>query len=211
METKLYKTVDLVQGSDEWHTFRRDKIGGSDIPVIMNASPYRKRSALLAEKASGVVTLISEYQQRIMQEGHVVEEAFRADLNEAFNLNLKATVVQSIENENFFASLDCFEEESQRLIEVKSTRSIKRFDEVKTGKIPTDWFMQINWQMGILGIQKSELAVIYLSENGFVRMTVNFDAEIFVRCKKEAQKFLNDVEEQKNKKARLCMTIGLKL
>ncbi|MDP2828276.1 MAG: YqaJ viral recombinase family protein [Sulfuricellaceae bacterium] len=78
-----YITHDLVQGSPEWHAFRTQHFAASEAPAMMGVSPYKTRSQLLAEKASGVAPEVDAMTQRRFDAGHRFE-ALARPLAEAF-------------------------------------------------------------------------------------------------------------------------------
>ena len=53
------RTVDLVQGSDQWHAHRAKHFNASEAPAMMGMSQYTSRDALLKEKATGIAPEIS--------------------------------------------------------------------------------------------------------------------------------------------------------
>ena len=69
------KTLNLVQGSDEWKKVRLEHFTASEAPAMMGASKYQSRDALLKLKATGISPEISEQQQRLFDKGHATEAA----------------------------------------------------------------------------------------------------------------------------------------
>ena len=67
----------LIQGSAEWHAFRRQHYTASDAPAMLGISPYKTRAELLREKATGITPEITPAQQRIFDEGHKLEALAR--------------------------------------------------------------------------------------------------------------------------------------
>ena len=49
----------LIQGSAEWHAFRRQHYTASDAPAMLGISPYKTRAELLREKATGITPEIT--------------------------------------------------------------------------------------------------------------------------------------------------------
>ncbi|KGK59605.1 hypothetical protein NC00_01420 [Xanthomonas cannabis pv. phaseoli] len=47
-------TVDLVQGSAEWHAHRATHLNASDAPAMLGCSPYKTRAQLVREVATGI-------------------------------------------------------------------------------------------------------------------------------------------------------------
>jgi putative phage-type endonuclease len=70
-------THELVQGSPEWHAHRTAHFNASDAPAMMGCSPYKTRSELLHEIATGMVPEPTPDQQRLFAEGHRTEALAR--------------------------------------------------------------------------------------------------------------------------------------
>lgn len=67
----------ITQGSEAWHAYRRTHLNASDAPAMMNVSPYKKRSELIRELATGITAEISADTQRIFDDGHRYEALAR--------------------------------------------------------------------------------------------------------------------------------------
>ena len=48
------QTVELQQGTPEWHAFRAAHYTASDAPAMLGTSPYKTRNELLCEKKLGI-------------------------------------------------------------------------------------------------------------------------------------------------------------
>ncbi len=69
---------DLQQGSAAWHALRAQHFTASEAPAMMGASPYTTRSALLKQKATGIVDAeVSSTQAALFQAGHDAEAGYR--------------------------------------------------------------------------------------------------------------------------------------
>jgi putative phage-type endonuclease len=68
---------DLKQGTAEWHSFRASHFTASDAPAMMGESPYKTRSELLREKATGVSAEVDNATQRRFDDGHRFEALAR--------------------------------------------------------------------------------------------------------------------------------------
>jgi len=134
------KKIDLEQGSAEWIEYRRTRIGASDIPSIMRLSPYKTRATLLREKRSGESQVLDDYTKAIFERGHQVE----AQVREKLGAEWVPCVVEHPTLKAFFASLDGFNGEA--ILEVKTTHSMDRIDQINRDEIPDDWRYQIAWQ-----------------------------------------------------------------
>ena len=69
---------DFVQGSDAWHQHRATHFNASDAPAMLGCSPYKTRSALLHETATGIVDAeIDPATARRFADGHRIEALAR--------------------------------------------------------------------------------------------------------------------------------------
>jgi putative phage-type endonuclease len=68
---------DLPQGSPEWHAHRANHFNASDAPAMLGISPYKTRSQLLQEIATGVSQEIDAATQRRFDDGHRFEALAR--------------------------------------------------------------------------------------------------------------------------------------
>ena len=67
----------LVQGSHQWHAYRRNHFNASDAPAMLSCSPYKTRDQLIAELATGIVPEVDAATQRIFDAGHRFEALAR--------------------------------------------------------------------------------------------------------------------------------------
>lgn len=70
-------TVDLIQGSAEWHSHRATHLNASEAPVMLGEFPSVTRSELLKVRATGVESEISWFLQQIFDDGHRFEALAR--------------------------------------------------------------------------------------------------------------------------------------
>lgn len=71
------KTHTLIQGSPEWHAHRRNHFNASDAPAMMGCSPYKTRTQLLHELATGITPEVDAATQRRFDDGHRYEALAR--------------------------------------------------------------------------------------------------------------------------------------
>lgn len=67
------KTINLVQGTPEWHAHRAQHFNASDAPAMLGCSPYKSRAQLLREMATGVGADIDNATQARFDNGHRAE------------------------------------------------------------------------------------------------------------------------------------------
>ena len=70
-------TVDLIQGTPEWHAHRASHFNASDAPAMMGCSPYKTRSQLLREFATGVTVEHDAATLQRFADGHRFEDLAR--------------------------------------------------------------------------------------------------------------------------------------
>lgn len=69
---------DLVQGSDEWHAFRLDHFGSSEIVFALGESKKESRTGLLHNKKTGIAREFSQWlQENVLDHGHELEALAR--------------------------------------------------------------------------------------------------------------------------------------
>lgn len=71
------KTLDLIQGSPEWHAHRATHFNASDAPAMMGCSKYKTRSQLMHELHTGITPEVDASQQFRFDEGHRFEALAR--------------------------------------------------------------------------------------------------------------------------------------
>ena len=66
------KTHLLVQGTPEWHAYRSNHFNASDAPTMLGCSPYKTRTQLLREMATGNTQAVDAATQRRFDDGHLI-------------------------------------------------------------------------------------------------------------------------------------------
>lgn len=180
--------IDLTQGTPEWLDFRKNKIGSSDISVIINESPYKKRSELLREKLTGETKEISDFTKEIFTQGHDWEIVVRDSINQDF----EPAVFQAKNTPHFFASLDGISKDGKKVLEVKSTESDKRIESFKK-EIPTDWLSQVQWAMMCSGATQALIACVDRRTGQLFTREIAYDQDYALYLCQEADHFWNEL------------------
>lgn len=72
------RTVNLIQGTPEWHAHRAQHFNASDAPAMLGASTNQTRAELIRELAAGVPREFSDFvQERVIDPGHEFEAQAR--------------------------------------------------------------------------------------------------------------------------------------
>lgn len=70
-------TLNLKQGSPEWHAARAKRFTASEAPAMLGLSKYMTRTELLRQKKTGLVPEVDSGTQRLFDRGHEAEAAAR--------------------------------------------------------------------------------------------------------------------------------------
>jgi len=90
---KMKVITGLIQGTPEWHAHRENYRNASETPIVMNHSPYMKRSELIHYIKTGDKKAISEYVQKyILDKGHRFEALARPLAEEIIGEDLSPLV-----------------------------------------------------------------------------------------------------------------------
>ncbi len=149
---------------EEWLQFRQNGIGSSEVTTVLGINPFMTRYQLWRQK-KGVDQPIQE--TFIMKAGHYLEDAVsRFFEDETGRKIIKASsgdwLVQSVEKPFLMASPDRTYWVDQSMTKNNSNKGIceckttqKLIDE---DDIPKHWFCQLQWQLGISGLEHGALA-----------------------------------------------------
>lgn len=148
----------LLQQTDEWLQFRKDKIGASDAPVILEVSPWKTPYQLWEEK---VGVRENSFKSKSMQRGLDLEDKARDKFEEMTGLCVFPTVVIHPENHWMMASLDGMDIGKNHIVEIKCPGK-EDHELAKSGKIPQKYYPQLQHQLEVCGMDM----VYYFSFDG---------------------------------------------
>lgn len=142
--------VNLKQNTPEWLEFRKNKIGGSDAPIIMGVSKWCTPWQLYMRKL-GLIP--QQCDNHAMVKGRFNESIALQAFNEEFRCNCIPVVMQHEKYPWMIASLDGWDEEKKIAVEIKCPG---KDDHEKTsvfGEIPEHYYPQIMHQLHVLDVQ----------------------------------------------------------
>lgn len=103
----MKQIIKAAQGTPEWHQHRRAHFNASDAAAMLGISPYKTRSHLLHEKATGLTPEIDSHTQKIFDRGHAFEAQARPWAEEVITEELYPVVLaDEIDGLPLSASLD---------------------------------------------------------------------------------------------------------
>ena len=138
------KIVDVIQKTPEWHKFRQEGIGSTDIGAILHKSPYKTALGVYEDKigVSEPVFVNKNMMRGVEFEDHVCQWL-------KAHLNCESYTAPCIEHDKysyFHSSLDFYCEEKNMIAEIK-VPSDKNFlarsmdDEIELYKYQLHWHM----------------------------------------------------------------------
>lgn len=153
-------THELAQGSPEWHALRATTRNASEAPAMMGVSPYKSRTALIREKATGIVEEITPDMQRRFDLGHATE-ALARPLVEAMIGEELYPLVATDDQGYLLASSDGATMMGDIGFEHK-TWNTSFASLVKDGEVPDSHKWQLDQQIAVFGFDK----IIFVVSDG---------------------------------------------
>jgi len=156
------KIIELLQGSTQWHEFRRLHIGASESAAILGLSIYKTPLKVWEEKVLGWM----EPMNANMQRGVELEPLARACFELQTGIKVKPMVAECEIMPFISASFDGVSEDRKTIIEIKCGRSSHRL--AKNNVIPDYYKCQLQHQMYISGLEM----IFYYSFDGQEGITI---------------------------------------
>lgn len=147
------QTINLIQGSPEWHQHRATHYNASDAPAMLGESPYKTRTELVKQYATGIVPDVAPAVQRRFDDGHRFEELARPLAEKIIGETL-FPVTGVLEGTKFSASFDGLNMLEDTAFEHKSlndTLRNSRWDEGNGWHLPLHHQIQMEQQCMVSG------------------------------------------------------------
>ena len=140
--------IQLQQGTESWHAFRRSRVGASEAPIILGESPFRTKLELWEEKVG-----IRDPQpiNSSMRRGMMLEGPARRCYEEMTGIDVVDAIKVSEQYSWMFASLDGISLDQKTIVEIKCT-SKKNHELAKNGQIPSYYMPQVQHQIYVCGL-----------------------------------------------------------
>jgi len=142
--------IDITQGTQAWHEFRKLGIGGSDAPVVEGISPYRTKRDLYFEKIGKPIPKDPDQSKEfIFNMGHKTEALIRKEFQELTKIEMSPCCVVHNEFDYIRASLDGF----HSLLGVLEAKLVGQdvLENARNGRIPNHHYAQIQHQLAVTG------------------------------------------------------------
>ena len=155
------QTVELQQGTPEWHAFRAAHYTASDAPAMLGISPYKTRNELLREKKLGITPELDAATQARMAKGHEYEAQARSVAEVEIGEELYPVVGVCAAHPKLAASFDGITMDGCVVWEHKTLNNTIRAAAAK-GEIPEHHRAQLEQQLLVAGADKA----IFCASNG---------------------------------------------
>lgn len=142
-----YKIVNLEQGTDAWHVWRRQGLGASDAPTVMGENPWKTREELFLEKKNG--TLV--HQTHVMRRGIRLEPEARQHYETATCRRVTPQCLQSSQHDWLIASVDGMTSCRGFVVEIKCGTSAYSYSK-KTQKVPKYYYAQLQHILAVTNL-----------------------------------------------------------
>lgn len=178
-----------IQSREDWLRWRKNGLGGSDMPIVLGLSPWSTPLKLYEEKLNPEVNEISNYQSYL---GNEAEPKIRALLELVKGKSFSPALCQMADFKYMLSSLDGRSEDKKEIIELKLSGK-EDWETTKSGKVPDKYFPQCQHNMLVSGADTCIFASYLFSayeKNRRGPMSIEFLAQIEVKADKEYQSML---------------------
>ena len=177
----------MEQGTPEWLTWRRTRVGASDAAAILGISPYKTAFELYLEKTGQKESNFNP----AMSYGHKMEPIIRAYYEERVGEWFPAKTISHPDNDWMVASLDGISADNSRILEIK-TCNAEVFKEAQCGRVPKYYYCQVQHQMAcepaasdaeMVFYRKGEYAYVIVDRNvHFIDQMMDQELEFYENC-----------------------------
>lgn len=151
--------LELKQNTPEWLEARKKYRTASEAAIVCGVSPFTSKEDFKLIKAG----LKTQYYSKAMQRGHELEDTVRQWASERLGVQLEEACFVS---GDYMASLDAYSPEQLSgapcpgvIVEIKASKWT--YDDIKNGKIPEYYALQMQQQMYCAKVDFAYLAAIH--------------------------------------------------
>ncbi len=181
--------IDLIQGSKEWHNFRRLHIGASDASSIMGLNPWVTPQQLWEEKVFGWQREMNDK----MRLGQLMEEEARLCYELLSGKSVSPLVAESSVYKFISASLDGITQDRKHAVEIKCGKSSHSL--AKKEIIPPYYISQLQHQMYVFELEKMDY-FSYSKKDQYI-IEVNRDQKFIDEMIEKEKEFWHNVSNIK--------------
>lgn len=136
---------ELKANREEYARWRSNKIGGSDVPVILGESPFETPYGLWLKKTGRAS---NEFAPSLnAQLGIKYEDTMRSDIELKLDLDFKPQIFVHDVYSFLMTSLDGWNEETKTVLEIKTVLGAPTYEKALEGKISESYVSQVQQQL----------------------------------------------------------------
>lgn len=148
-------TVELIQGTPEWHAHRAQHLNASDAPAMLGVSSNHSRADLLKELAAGVPREFSDFvQERVIDPGHEYEAQARVIAEQIVGEDLYPVTGVSGKYSASFDGLSLLEDTAFEHKRLNETLREAMFDGCTGADLPLMYQVQMEHQAMVSGCER---------------------------------------------------------
>lgn len=147
------KIRNMIQRSNDWHIYRMQGIGSSDIAAIMGLSSFKTAEDVFEEKMGFSLDKTSP----AMERGIRYEREALIKAEDLLGVDLVPLIVEDDREEFIRASLDGYNRQKNILVEIKIPLPENYFKNCQ--EIAQSYYCQVQWQMMITGSEQAFLFI----------------------------------------------------
>lgn len=186
------RTLELIQGTPEWHDHRRGHRNASEAPIMMGASKKATRNELIRLRATGSEKEYSQWVEEVLfARGHAVEAATRPLAEGVIGEELYPVTGES-DDGALSASFDGMTMGEDIAWECKQWNAEKA-EIVRAGKVPDEDYWQCVQQLCVSGAEKLLYTVSDGTPERFVHCWLKPDPREFAKLLVGWVQFEDDV------------------
>ena len=188
--TRIANTLDISH--DEWLSYRKKGIGGSDIGAIMGLNPWSSPFNVFIDKTTDYINDISD--NDAVYWGTVLEDVVAREFAKRTGKRVTKlnAMLQSDETPFAFADIDRRIVGEYAGLECKTTNAYN-YEEWKGGEVPASYICQCQWYMYVTGFEKWYIACLIGGQH-FIYKEIQRDDELIQYMVERATEFwLNNV------------------
>jgi putative phage-type endonuclease len=146
------KVERLLQGTPEWHHWRRQGIGASDAPVITGESRFKTPRVLWSIKTGRA---LQESDNPPARRGRALESLARQAYEARMEIQMEPQCVTHDQRDWMRASLDGLSFDGAVLLEIKCPMNLGDHALARAGNIPPHYHAQIQHQLEVTGAEEA--------------------------------------------------------
>ncbi len=181
------KVIDLVQNTNEWLLYRRNKIGGSDSSSVMGIG-FMTPNQLYLNKLG----LYEPVQTKMMSRGQELEGNARQLCQDVLGVELRPLCVEHDKRSWQAASLDGVDDKHSIIVEIK-TGGDAALERAKAGIIPDYHLCQIQHQLEVTGLDRC-VYFFFDGKNGYP-IDVYRDTKYITQLNEAEERFWRNLQD----------------